>query len=86
MTVLTDLSSKLRFEPSKPKTNITFSRAVASSENPGGGLVVLGEDNVSFMVDIGLTDLTKTGGLKLSQPPRLRQLVKNRSFLGLKTQ
>ena len=36
-------------------------RAVARSENPGG-LVVLGGDNVSPLVEIGLTDLPKTGG------------------------
>ena len=37
------------------------SRAVARSENPGG-LVVLGEENVPLLVEIGLTDLPKTGG------------------------
>ena len=37
-------------------------RAVARSENPGG-LVVLCGDNVSSLVEIGLTDLPKTGGL-----------------------
>ena len=37
-------------------------RAVARSENPGGGLVVLGGDNVRPLVEIGLTDLPKTGG------------------------
>ena len=42
----------------------------ARSENPGG-LVVLGGDNVSPLVEIGLTDLLKTGGLKPLQPPRL---------------
>ena len=40
----------------------------ARSENPGG-LVVLGGDNVSPLVEIGLTDLLKTGGLKPLQPP-----------------
>ena len=45
-------------------------RAVARSENPGG-LVVLGGDNVFPMVEIGLTDLLKTGGLKSPQPPPL---------------
>jgi hypothetical protein len=40
----------------------------------GGGLVVLGGDNVSPpLVKIGLTDLPKTGGLKPCQPPRLRR-------------
>ena len=36
-------------------------RAVARSENPGG-LVVLGGDNVLPLVEIGLTDLPKSGG------------------------
>ena len=35
-------------------------RAVARSENPGG-LVVLGGENVSPLVEIGLTDLPKSG-------------------------
>ena len=34
--------------------------AVSRSENPGG-LVVLGGDNVLPLVEIGLTDLPKTG-------------------------
>ena len=37
------------------------SRAVARSENPGG-LVVLGGDNVSPLVERGLTDPPKSGG------------------------
>ena len=36
-------------------------RAVARSENPGG-LVVMGGENVPPLVEIGLTDLPKTGG------------------------
>ena len=36
-------------------------RAVARSEIPGG-LVVLGGDNVSPLVEIGLTDPPKSGG------------------------
>ena len=43
-------------------------RAVARSENPGG-LVVLGGDNVPPMVEIGLTDLPKIGGAEASQAP-----------------
>jgi hypothetical protein len=44
-------------------------RAVARPKNPGG-LVVLGGDNVPPLVEIGLTDLTKTGGAKaLLAPP-----------------
>ena len=38
-------------------------RAVARSENPEG-LVVLGGDNVFPLVQIGLTNLLKTGGAK----------------------
>ena len=37
-------------------------RAVARSKNPGG-LVVLGGKNMPPLVDIGLADLPKTGGL-----------------------
>ena len=40
---------------------VTHIRAVARSENPGGH-VVLGGDNVPPLVEIGLTDLTKSGG------------------------
>ena len=47
-------------------------RAVARSENPGG-LVVLGRDNVSPLVEIGLTDLPKTGGAKAPPAPRSRR-------------
>ena len=36
-------------------------RAVARSENPGGH-IVLGGDNVPPLVEIGLTDLPKAGG------------------------
>ena len=38
-----------------------YSRAVARSENLGGH-VILGGDNVPPLVEIGLTDLTKSGG------------------------
>ena len=37
-------------------------RAIARSENLGG-LVVMGGDNVSLLVGIGLTDLPKNGGV-----------------------
>ena len=47
-----------------------MSRAVARSENPRG-LVVLGGDNVSPLVEIGLTDLPKTGGVKAHPAPPL---------------
>ena len=44
-------------------------RTVARSEIPGG-LVVLGGDNVSPLVEIGLADLPNIGGgLKPPQPP-----------------
>ena len=46
----------------------TGSRAVARSEI-FGGLVVLGGDNVSPLVEIGLADLPNIGGLKPPQPP-----------------
>ena len=44
---------------------IIHSRAVARSEIPGGGLIVLGGDNVSPLVKIGLADLPN----KPPQPP-----------------
>ena len=47
-------------------------RAFARSKNPGG-LVVLGGDNVPPLVEIGLTDLTKTGGAKAPLAPPWRQ-------------
>ena len=49
-------------------------RAVARSENPGGP-VVMGGDNVSPLVEIGLSDLPNTGRVKAPppQPPCLRQ-------------
>ena len=43
-------------------------RAVARSEIPGG-LVVLGGDIVSPLVEIGLADLPNIGGAKAPQPP-----------------
>ena len=42
---------------------ISYPRAVARSENPGG-LKVLGGEYVPPLVDIGLTDLPKTVGGK----------------------
>ena len=42
-------------------------RVVARSEYRGwGGQVVLGGDNVSALVEIGLTDLPKSGGPSLT--------------------
>ena len=43
-------------------------RAVARSENPGGH-VVLGGDNVPPLVEIGLADLPKSGGARAPGPP-----------------
>ena len=37
-------------------------------KNPGGQ-VVLGGDNVSPLVDIGLADLPKSGGTRAPRPP-----------------
>ena len=48
-------------------------RAVARSENPGGH-IVLGEDNVPTLVEIGLIYMSKSGeGHRPPRPPRLRQ-------------
>ena len=48
---------------------MTLARAVARSEIPGG-LVVLGGDNVSPLVKIGLADLPNIGGARAPpQPP-----------------
>ena len=38
-----------------------------------GGLVLLGRENVPPLVEIGLTDLPKTGGAEAPQAPSLRQ-------------
>ena len=40
-------------------SSMGHSRAVARSENPGGH-VIMGGDNVPPLVEIGLTDLPKT--------------------------
>ena len=40
---------------------MNHNRAVAGSENPGGH-VVLGGDNMPSLVEIGLADLPKSGG------------------------
>ena len=47
-------------------------RAVARSEIPGG-LAVLGGDNVSPLVEIGLADLPNIGGTKAPPAPTLRR-------------
>ena len=63
---------------SKPVLNTIFKsmyipRAVARSENLGGH-IVLGGDNVPPLVEIGLTDLPKSGGARAPpRPPRLRR-------------
>ena len=43
-------------------------RAVARSENLVGH-VILGGDNLPPLVEIGLTDLTKSGGARAPRPP-----------------
>ena len=45
-------------------------RAVAWSENPGGHMI-LGGDNVPPLVEIGLTDLSKSGGARAPPAPPL---------------
>ena len=45
-------------------------RAIARSENPGGH-VVLGGDNVPPLVEIGLADLPKSGGARAPPAPPL---------------
>ena len=49
--------------------NLSQPRAVAKSENLGGGHVILGGDNVPPLVKIGLTDLPKSGGHMPPGPP-----------------
>ena len=49
-----------------------YIRAVARSEILGG-LVVLGGDNVSPLVEIGLADLPNIGGAKAPLAPTLRR-------------
>ena len=51
----------------------SYLRAVARSEILGG-LVVLGGDNVSPLVEIGLADLPNIGGAKATPAPTLRRL------------
>ena len=53
----------------------TLTRAVARSEIPGG-LVVLGGDNVSSLVKIGLADLPNIGGAKAPPSPHLATALK----------
>ena len=52
--------SRTNFSMNEAKIFDKYVRAVARSENPGG-LVVLGGDNVPPLVNIGLTDLPKSG-------------------------
>ena len=49
---------------------VMYFRAVARSENPGGH-IVLGGDNVPALVEIGLTDLSKSGGAQAPPAPPL---------------
>ena len=59
----------------KLRTNTSYmciiSRAVARSENPGGH-VLLGGDNMPPLVEMGLTDLPKSGG----PPPLATGLIR----------
>ena len=50
--------------------NLVHPRAVARSENPGWH-VLLGGDNVPPLVEIGLTDLPKSGGARAPSAPPL---------------
>ena len=45
-------------------------RAVARSENPGGHVILRG-DNVPPLVEIGLTDMPKSGGARAPPAPSL---------------
>ena len=60
-------------------TVTTEGRAVARSENLGGH-IVLGGDNVPPLVEIGLTDLTKSGGARAPLAPPLATGLKYRSI------
>ena len=63
---LEELIGKFARQRPKIKVILTSSRAVARSENPEGGDVVLGGDNVPPpLVEIGLTDLSKGGATGL---------------------
>ena len=55
-------------------------RAVAKSENPGGH-VVLGGDNVPPLVEIGLADLPKSGGARAPPAPPLATGLLNLTLL-----
>ena len=54
----------------KSNASIMSFRAVARSENLGGH-IVLGGDNVPPLVEIGLTDLPKSGGARAPPAPPL---------------
>ena len=56
-------------------------RAVAMSENLWGH-IVLGEDNVPPLVEIGLFYLPKSGGARAPRPPRLLHACSVNSFSG----
>ena len=66
-----------------PKFNIIPNQytAVGRSENPGGH-IVLGGDNVPPLVEIGLTDLPKSGGTHAPPAsPLATGLYKNNYFV-----
>ena len=64
-----------------------YNRAVARSENLGGH-EILGGDNVPPLVEIGLTDLTKSGGARAPPAPPLATGLQrfNKKVAYLKTQ
>ena len=71
---LTDLpkSGGARAPLAPPLATGLSTRAIARYGNPVGH-TVLGGDNVSPLVEIGLTDLPKSGGARAPSAPRLRR-------------
>ena len=60
--------------------SINHIRAVARSENLGGH-VILGGENVPPLVEIGLTDLPKSGGARAPPAPPLATGLSLDNFL-----
>ena len=64
----TGLLSLPSLSPVKARTSVALNcRAVARFENPEGR-TVLGGDNVPSLLEIGLTDLSKSGGVRAPPP------------------
>ena len=59
---------------------VSLYRAVARSENPGGH-IVLGGDNLPPLVEIGLSDLPKTGGARAPPAPPLATALSGLTFV-----